>query len=178
MSLTSTQTRYGSVAIAIHWLTALAILAMLISGMNAANTTDPATEVTLLRAHAVMGVLIGVLTILRIFWFVLFDQRPPAVTGMSRFQAIASRGVHGALYLVVLVMVASGIATLLLTGANLQVFGTVPLPLPEFGAVAPFRVHDVLSKVLIALLIGHIGAALYHQFIVRDRVMARMGLGR
>jgi cytochrome b561 len=31
--------------------------------------------------------------------------------------------------------------------------------------------------VLIALLAGHIGAALWHQFIRHDRLLARMGLG-
>lgn len=39
-------------------------------------------------------------------------------------------------------------------------------------------VHGIVARVLIALLIGHIGAALYHQFIKRDRLLARIGLDR
>lgn len=178
MSPKSTLTRYGSVAIAIHWITAVAILGMLISGLAAERSTDAASELTLLRGHAVMGVLIGLLTILRIVWWVFFDRRPPDPAGMSRVQGIAARVVHGGLYLAIVVMLASGIATLILTGANLHLLGAVPPPLPEFGTVLPFQTHDIVSKLLIALLIGHIGAALYHQYIVRDRLLARMGLGR
>ena len=178
MSLKSSSTRYGSMAIAIHWLTAIAILGMLFSGLAAASSTDPETEFTLLRGHAVMGSLIGVLTIFRIIWWLAFDKRPADQVGMSRLQKGAAHAVHYGLYLVILIMVSSGFATVILTGANLQLFGAAPLPLPNFDLAPPFTVHGIVARVLIALLIGHIGAALYHQFIKRDRLLARMGLGR
>lgn len=178
MALKSSTTRYGGVAIAIHWLTALAIFGMLFSGLSAANTSDPETQFTLLRGHAIMGSLIGVLTIFRIVWWLFIDRRPADQPGLSRGQAIASHVVHYGLYAVILVMVSSGFATVILTGANLQLFGSEPLPLPEFDLAPPMTVHGILARVLIALLIGHIGAALYHQFIKRDRLLARMGIGR
>lgn len=178
MPLTSSPTRYGSVAIAIHWLTALAIFGMLMSGLSAANTLDEATRLTLLRGHAIMGTLIGVLTALRIVWWVFFDRRPNEAGGMSRGQALAARSVHYGLYAVIMVMVASGLGTIILTGANLQLVGAAPLPLPDFTLAPPRTVHGILARVLLILLAGHIGAALYHQFVRRDRLLARMGLGR
>jgi cytochrome b561 len=178
MSLKSSSTRYGSVAIAIHWVTAIAIFGMLASGLAAENTTDAAFELTLLRGHAVTGAVVGLLTVLRIVWWLFFDRRPADPAGMSRGQAIAARVVHYGLYLAILVMVASGSATILLSGANLQLLGAAPLPLPDFSQVAPMGVHGLLARLLIALLIGHIGAALWHQFIRRDRLLARMGVGR
>ena len=51
-------------------------------------------------------------------------------------------------------------------------------PLPDFSEVLPRLAHGIMSKVLLVLLAGHIGAALYHQFIRRDRLLARMGIGR
>ena len=177
MALTSSPTRYGSVAIAIHWLTALAILGMLISGLSAANTTDPQTQFTLLRGHAITGSLVGVLTVFRIVWWMFFDRRPADQSGLSRGQSIAAHVVHYGLYAVIIVMVSSGFATVIMTGANLQLFGAAPLPLPDFHLAPPMTVHGILSRVLIALLLGHMGAALYHQFIRRDRLLARMGLG-
>ena len=178
MSLKSSSSRYGSIAIAIHWLTALAIVGMLFTGLSAANMADDAAELALLRAHAVMGALIGVLTLFRILWFVAFDRRPADQPGMSSLQRGAAHAVHFGLYLVILIMVASGVGTIMLTGANLQLFGNAPLPLPDFTLAPPFTVHGLVARMLIALLIGHIGAALYHQFIKRDRLLARMGLGR
>lgn len=165
-------------AVAIHWLTAIAIAGMLFTGLGAVNTGDAAVELNLLRGHAIMGGLVGVLTLLRIVWWLFLDRRPAAVAGLSRGQALAAHAVHGALYLVILVLVASGIATVILSGAGAQLAGAQPLPLPDFTLAPPFTVHGMLARGLIALLIGHIGAALWHQFVRRDHLLARMGLGR
>lgn len=177
MSIKSSPTRYGSVAIAIHWITAIAIFGMLFSGLSAANTIDPQTQLTLLRGHAVMGMVIGVLTVLRIVWWLFFDRRPADAGGMSRGQALAAHVVHYGLYAVILVMVASGIATVILSGGGAQLTGAAALPLPDFTLAPPFTVHGLLARGLIALLIGHIGAALWHQLVKRDRLLGRMGLG-
>ena len=177
MPLRSSPTRYGSVAVAIHWITALAIFGMLGTGLAAANSADEAVKLGLLRGHAVMGVLIGVLTLLRLVWFLFLDRRPADAVGLSRGQAMASHIVHYGLYTVILVMVSSGIATVILSGGGAQLAGAAPLPLPDFTLAPPFTVHGMLARVLIVLLIGHIGAALWHQFVRRDRLLARMGLG-
>jgi cytochrome b561 len=177
MPLRSNPTRYGAVAIAIHWITAIAIAGMLASGLAAANMADEAARVTLLRGHAFMGLAVGVLTLLRIIWWLAFDRRPADAAGLSRGRALASHIVHYGLYAVILVMVSSGIATLILSGGGAQLVGAAPLPLPDFTLAPPFTVHGMLARVLVVLLIGHIGAALWHQFVRRDRLLARMGLG-
>ena len=177
MALKSSPTRYGAVAITIHWLTALAILLMLVSGLGAANTADAAIEFNLLRAHAIMGTLVGILTLLRIIWWLFLDRRPADAAGLSRGQARAAHIVHYGLYAVILVMVSSGIGTVVLSGAAAQLTGAAALPLPDFAAVPPFTVHGLLARLLIVLLAGHIGAALWHQFVRRDRLLARMGAG-
>jgi cytochrome b561 len=177
MAFKSSPTRYGAVAIAIHWLTAVAILLMLVSGLAATNTADAAVELSLLRAHAIMGALVGVLTLLRIVWWLCLDRRPADAATLSRGQAMAAHIVHYGLYAVILVMVSSGIGTVLLSGAGTQLIGAALPPLPDFSAVPPFTVHGILARLLVVLLIGHIGAALWHQFIKRDRLMARMGAG-
>lgn len=178
MPIKSEKQRYGAVAVAIHWITALAILAMLASGLSAVRAEDGAGKLALLRVHAIMGTGVGLLTVLRLVWWGLFDRRPDDVPGMPAWQEKAAHIVHGALYVVVLVMVASGFGTLILSGANQQIFGAAPLPLPDLMAVPPFTVHFILAWTLVLLLIGHIGAALYHQFVRRDHLLARMGIGR
>lgn len=178
MSLRSSTQRYGRVAIAIHWLTALAIILMLASGLSAGNMLDEAQKLGLLRAHAITGMLVGVLTLFRIVWWLVFDKHPKDQPGLSAPQRWAARLVHFGLYLVILVMVSSGFATLILSGGNQQLFGGAPLPLPDFALAPPFTVHGAVARLLIALLVAHIGAALWHQFIRRDRLLARMGVGR
>jgi cytochrome b561 len=177
MSVKSSPTRYGAVAIAIHWVTAIAILLMLVSGLAAANAADAAVELNLLRGHAVMGVLVGVLTLLRVVWWLFLDRRPADAASLSRGQAMAAHVVHYGLYAVILIMVSSGIATIILSGAGAQLSGAALPPLPDFAAVPPFTVHGILARLLVVLLVGHIGAALWHQFVRRDHLLARMGAG-
>lgn len=54
--------QYGSVAVTIHWLSAILILAMLGSGFRAASTTDSAAKEAILMIHVPLGVLILLLT--------------------------------------------------------------------------------------------------------------------
>jgi cytochrome b561 len=50
--------------------------------------------------------------------------------------------------------------------------------LPDFMLYPPRIGHGLGAMVLIALVLAHVAAALYHQFVLRDRLLARMGLGR
>ena len=177
MSIKSTPQRFGPVAILIHWITALAILAMLGSGLAAGNAPEGQDSASLLRFHAIVGICVGVLTLFRIVCWVWFDRRPEDGASPSRLEHLAARSVHYGLYLVILVMVASGLATLISTGGNLVLFGGGG-ELPDFDRAPPFGVHALMWRVLLVLAIGHVAAALYHQFIRRDRLLARMGVGR
>ena len=176
MPLKSTNDRYGSVAIAIHWISAAAIVLLLALGLVAAGTADAAVRVTLVRLHAVLGTVVLALPLLRLAWFAFADPRPGRPPAPPRWPPPPARGGHGLLYLAVLVMAVSGIATLALSGAiPALVAGTA---LPDFSTVSPRLVHGALSRLLLVLLAAHIGAALYHQFVRRDGVLARMGVGR
>ncbi|HQZ12798.1 MAG TPA: cytochrome b/b6 domain-containing protein [Devosia sp.] len=175
MSLKSTATRYGSVAIAVHWTSALVILAALGGGLVMGNATDPALIRTILPFHMTLGVLALLLTLFRIAWWIWSDKRPDPVEGLPVAQEWAARIVHGLLYVLLVALVASGLATTVLSGALPALLSGAPLP--DFDLVPPRAAHGIFAWVLIALLVFHIGAALYHQFIRRDRLLARMGLG-
>lgn len=178
MQWKSTTDRYGAVAIAIHWTAALLILALIASGLRAANADDPAMKISVLRAHAVMGVAIAVLTLARIGWWWFADRKPVPAEGMPRIQERTASAVHILFYVVVLGMAASGIGMLILSGANFVLFGDAPGPLADFWNYPPRVPHRIGVVLLALLLVLHIGGALYHQFVCRDRLLARMGLGR
>jgi cytochrome b561 len=175
MSIKSTPTRYGSVAIAIHWTSAIAVAGTFALGLMAAGAPDPATEVTLLLGHIVLGSLVLILTLLRIGWWIWGDRRPKSVAGQPPMQEMAAKIVHYGIYAVILLMASSGITTIILSGAGpALVAGTA---LPDFSEIVPRLAHGIMSKLLLVLLAAHIAAALYHQFIRRDRLLGRMGLG-
>lgn len=175
MSLKSTPTRYGSVAIAMHWLTALLIVLLFATGLLAAAQIDPAAKVALLRAHIPLGAGVLLLTLFRIVWWFVADKQPALPADQPGWQKFTAKAVHIGLYLVVIVTASSGIATIILSGALPAIIGSATLP--NLETVLPRAVHGIVSKLMLGLLALHIGAALYHQFIRRDRLLARMGAG-
>ncbi len=79
MTRKSDPTRYGTVAVAIHWLSALVIVALLVTGFRIGQSTDTIAETEMLRFHAPMGFAILLLTLVRIVWWWKFDAKPAAV---------------------------------------------------------------------------------------------------
>lgn len=175
MSLKSTPQRYGTVAVAIHWTSAGLIVAALGLGLTTASLVDPAAKAGLLPFHILAGGTALLLTLLRIVWWIVADRRPDPAPNQPRFQLWAARFVHAALYLAIIVLGTSGIATLVLSGAIPALLAGAPLP--DFAGLLPRTVHGLMSRALLALLAVHIGAALWHQFVRRDRLLARMGIG-
>lgn len=176
MRMKSSSDRYGSVAIILHWLTAATIAGLFVLGFRAAMMDDPASKTALLRVHVPLGVFVLAMTVLRIGWRFI-DRTPDPVRQQDRLQAVAARGVHTLLYVIVVVMGASGVGMLVLSGAGPILFGGAPGSLPNFVNLAPHMPHVIGAFAMLALLTLHVSAALYHQFIRRDRLLARMGIG-
>jgi len=73
-------------------------------------------------------------------------------------------------------MIASGFPTGYLIRSVFQPNGE---PLPTTFAVFPtFQAHAVLATLLAVLIAGHVAAALYHQFALKDGLFRRMWFGK
>ncbi len=176
MAWKSSTDRYGAVAIAVHWVAAAAILALFGLGFLAANTADPALKAGLLRGHVPLGIFALALTVFRIVWW-FFDRRPAPLLGLPGWQAVSERIVRVLLYVLILVMGASGIGVMVLSGAPAILFFGSPRPLPNFWNYPPMAAHFAGAFALLGLACLHILAALYHQFYKQDRLLARMWTG-
>lgn len=173
MRLMSTTERFGGIAIAFHWLSAALIVALIASGFRAAGTLDPAAKVMILRVHALLGVSLLLLTLARIAWWWV-DRRPAPIAATSRKQERAAKVIHCLFYIVIIGMAATGIGTLVLSGAGARLFGSATGALPDFWHYQPRIEHAIGARLLLGLCVIHIGAALYHQFVRRDRLIRRM----
>ena len=96
MALKSTDKRYGWVALAFHWVSALAIGGLIISG-NVMEGLRGAEKLAILAIHVPVGLLVLALTVLRVVWWWLVDTKPPPEEGPA-WQVMAARGVHLAFY--------------------------------------------------------------------------------
>lgn len=176
MGLKSTSKRYGMVAITIHWLTAIMIVALIALGLNAAEAETDALKRTLLVPHIALGLITLALTLFRIFWWAVADKKPDEPANIPPLQLRIATIVHVLAYGFIIALAATGIAT------NI-VGGVIPalasgMPIPNLDGVAPLDLHGALARLFMVLLAIHIVAALYHHFIRRDGLLGRMGLGK
>lgn len=195
--MTVRPSRYSAVAIALHWLIAIAILSMIPMGWWMSDAiTEPGSQALAYRVfqiHKSIGFLILALTVLRIVW--RLTHPVPALPGaMKGWEQFAARATHLAFYALMLglpltgwVYVSTGWAVA--TDTPLAVasswFGlfTVPhLPFIEHASEAVRRAtawmamgaHSKLAWAAIILVAMHVGAALKHQFLDRDGVLSHM----
>lgn len=176
MPIKSTPDRYGTVAMTIHWVTALLIVGVLVLGLNLDDAETDEIRRSLLVPHMALGLTVFALTLFRIGWWAFADRKPAPLAAVPPLQTRLAIIVHTLIYVVILALAASGIATNIMAGvADALMTGA---PLPDLDDVPPRGVHALLAYLFMLLLILHVGAALYHQFIRRDSLLARMGIGK
>jgi cytochrome b561 len=177
MAVKCSKDRYGSVAVSIHWLAALLLLVLIVSGFRAGDMEDLVAKASILRVHIPIAILVLLLTLLRIFWWWFADSKPVPVAGTTEFQDRAARLVHFLFYVVILGMLASGLGMLILSGAGPIIFGGAAETLPDFWDYKPRVPHGMGARAFMVLFVIHTGAALYHHFVKKDGVLRRMWYG-
>lgn len=176
MTIKSTPAGYGAVAIALHWSIALFILIALASGF-AADQIGPKAY-TALRVHVACGLAAGLLTLVRIGWWWFADARPDAAPNTQGVKGVLSRVVHVLLVIIPVGMLVSGVGMMILSGAGPALFGLVSGPLPDFARFPPRGSHAIGAFALLAMLVLHVAAAFYHQYVLRDELFHRLSFRR
>jgi cytochrome b561 len=176
---TSSVSRYHPALVALHWLMALMIMALLLGGsLVTAPTpnTDP-EKIGHLKGHMIVALSVGVLMVPRLLVRLRTRHPAPAKSGMAWADRVAP-WTHWVFYLLVFTMLASGMTMAAMTGLPDIVFnGKGSLP-PDFWHLPARAVHGIVAKALLALIALHIGAALYHQVIRKDGLLSRMWFGQ
>lgn len=173
MPAKSTAERYGTVALSLHWASAALILALVPLGFSM-QTASGETKLMLYHTHAILGVLVGFLTLMRLVWWLAFDRKPQAQSGSALQRGIA-RAAHGGLYLALVVLAVSGLV-LTVSSSLVSAFlaGDWSLIPASFADLPPRRVHGFMARALMALFALHVLGALYHHWIKRDGTLGRM----
>jgi cytochrome b561/polyisoprenoid-binding protein YceI len=165
--------RYSKGAIVLHWL--LALLLAFELGLGFAMPKD-ASGFALYQLHKSVGILILLLTLLRIGWRLTHRQPPALERGLT---GALAKAVHLGFYAFMILAPLSGWA--LVSAAPVQVptviFGAVGLPhLPLPAAIyEPVETtHAALAWLGLALFALHVAGALRHHLFIRDDLMKRM----
>lgn len=171
----STPSRYGTTAIAIHWLSALLVIVLIGSGFRAGFSTDAAAKAAALTVHVPVASIVLLLTLFRLIWWWKFDTKPAPLPGIPTWQEVVAKWTHRALYLLLFVLLGSGIAMSIISGLPFALFGDAPLP--ELADLAPRAPHGIAARLLVGLVVLHAAAALQHHFLLKDGTLRRMWFG-
>jgi len=169
--------RYHPALVALHWLLALFLIGALLAGklvLEPVPNSDPA-KVTSFMMHMGLGLTILALMLVRLVVRLTTAHPPKPVTGNALADRLAP-AVHWALYAVAIAMAVSGMVVSRQSGLPDAVFGSGPMP-ADFAGMPARAAHGLLSGLLIALIAVHVAAALWHQLVRRDGLMARMWFG-
>jgi cytochrome b561 len=179
--LKSDREHWGSLAKFFHWTIVLMILTQAAIGLTMVNLPKSPKVIPYFTLHKSLGLTIFALAVLRLTWR-LFDKRPDEPSTMPRWQVVIAKAGHALLYLLLFLVPLSGwwydsVAAL----RPLYFWGLFEVPHlgapdpsnPDLKNIAAGR-HELLFWVLVAVAAGHVLAALYHQFVEKDGVLARM----
>ena len=183
MPRSNTALRYGSVAKTFHWLTALLILSALILGFIAyrapyEDSAQLAFKATLFSVHKTVGLTAFFTALLRILW--AFTQpRPKLLNGDHSLEAWAAETAHWVLYSSMVLVPLTGWMHHAATTGFAPIwwpFGQSLFFVPKDPTIAAILggAHFLFMLVLVLTLLAHIGGALKHFVIDRDKTLQRM----
>ena len=170
--------RHAPVMRALHWAVAGLIIAALVMSafVMPGIRHDSPEKIDALRRHMSVGLIVLLLTFVRMAARRRTERPCFLSSGMAWADRLA-RSVHRIFDLLILAMIASGIGMAALGGVFPAVFGQAATLPGGLSALPLHELHRGIGITIFALLALHVGGAFYHQFILRDGLIGRMGLG-
>lgn len=184
--------RYTHVAMLLHWVIALLIIANIALGLSAALLPSSILSDTgarmVIDTHKSIGITVLGLAVLRVLW--RLTHRPPSLPGVfAGWEKATAHAAHISLYVLIFALPLSGwmhdSAWSAAASHPMALFGVVPWPrigfLMHFDPTFQEQIHTQLGTLhtacgyaLYVVLALHILGALKHQWIDRHPVLGRM----
>lgn len=166
--------RYGTFTRFLHWTMAVLVLLQFLKLGDRIQDGEHWIGQTIVPFHISIGILILPLVVIRLLWALSQRRQRPRHPGA--IMLLVNVG-HFLLYLSMFLLPLTGIAYMLGEGYGLTFFGI------ELAARSDEKIewliafgswHPVIAIAFVLLVVGHIGAALFHHFIRRDQTLIRM----
>ena len=172
-------THYHPVAKTLHWLMSILIIGLLALGLYMHELPLSPQKLELYSWHKWFGVTVFMLVWLRLAWQIVHPAPPPSAA-LSPVLKNTARAAHSVLYVLMALIPVSGWMMSSAKGFQTVWFGVLPIPDllsrdKELGDLLQ-EVHEGLNVALMLTLSGHVAAALWHHFVLKDDTLKRMTL--
>lgn len=170
-----TGTDYDDVAVTLHWLTAALVLVQFVLGQTWDWFSRP-THHLMVATHMSFGIILTLVIVARLLWRFAFRHHVTSLeTGWVR---VASTTVHYLLYSLLATEAVLGFLSRWEGNEAMSFFGLqIAPPFTGSGQKVAHQLQDIHNWVgwaIIVLAFGHALAALYHHYVLKDRVLQRM----
>ena len=171
--------KYKLILRLLHWVMATLIILLVTLGFMLENLAGNPLQGFAYDLHKSLGISVFILAVVRVAAKLVVGVPDPEPS-LPRWQKAASKLVHGALYGLVFLVPVFGYLGTSICCSPIVYFWLWEVPIHIEGgkdlARAMFEIHEIASITLAAVAGLHIVAALYHVFIRKDGVFARMAL--
>ena len=174
----NTHTNYGLVSKSFHWLIGLLIIGLIWLGWYMVDLTyfDKWYNESL-SAHKALGMVVLALALIKLGWGI-YSPTPQLDDALSRWQRLAAKSAHHLLTLMMYLIPLTGYFISISAGRGISMFGWFELPaivaVDDQTRELAVELHFYLAYGSAAVVLGHIGAALKHQFLDKDGTLLRM----
>jgi cytochrome b561 len=179
-----TSPHYHPVGIFFHWLMAALVFFQLWWGWRTTWLDPGYDKADAYVVHAQVGAMILAAAVMRLGWRIIAPFVAPKleeIEDLPGWQRLAAEAVHWGLYAMMIVLPVSGLVMMAATAPEvleraLRLSGFRNLDFVTRAQIEHLAetVHFASVWTIMALIAGHVGAALKHHFIDRDDVLARM----
>ena len=164
--------KFSKGTIIIHWLTAILIISLFPLGKYMEGL-NPSEKMGLIKIHAVLGIVVFVLTIIRSYLF-FKSPRPKDLKTGSKFNDKLAVWIHNAFYFLLFGIAISGIATMILGGYGEALSQRNSDLIKSHEEIAPLKGHGVMALVMMILLVLHVIGVLKHYILTKENTLKRI----
>ncbi|MCP3930085.1 MAG: hypothetical protein GY705_13405 [Bacteroidetes bacterium] len=164
--------KFSKGTIVTHWLTAILILLLFPLGKYMAGL-EPAEKMGLIKLHALAGIIVFILTIIRSYIF-FKSPRPTDLKTGSKLNDKLAVWIHNIFYFLLFGIAISGLAAMALGGYGdaLSSGDSALIKSPE--EIAPLKGHGLLAFLMMVLLVLHVVGTIKHYILTKENTLKRI----
>jgi cytochrome b561 len=161
----------------LHWITVIAVTIVFALALSVQLATSGREATAMVQLHRSFGIMVWVVMLIRFVWR-QFTRLPDWTPGIPRAMKIAAQCSEYLLYALMLTQPVLGLLQTNAHGERVNLFFLEQLP-PVIGMDRPLArqllaVHETVGFCLLALIVLHASAALYHHLWRRDDTLDAM----
>jgi cytochrome b561 len=164
--------KYHKVVILIHWITTVLIIALFLLGKFMVGI-EPHEKLGLIKTHAISGMFVFTLTIIRTILYFKAPRPPQIKTGYIWNDKLIPF-VHRLFYILLFTISISGVLTMIFGGYINALNLSDASQIKTSAEIIPLKAHELIGWSIVILLFIHVFGIAKHYLLTKENTLKRM----